>query len=532
MRIARLIAVFVFAVSLFAESAADLYYAGRKAEKEGAFSRAYLLYSQAYALDPGNRQYWARCQALRTRAILESRSAPLPDSLTSTEIEEAAPTTPSTISDSELAEAKKLLPPKELNLSPALQDFDLKATPRDIFEKVAKQCGVDVVFDGAYPASAPPLAFRLAGVSCRDALRAVEAVTGSFIAPANERMFLAVQDTPQKRTEVDPVMALIVPIPDPVSVQEAQELGRAVQQAMEIPKFAIDTQRRLVLIRDRVSKVHAAQALFQQLLYGKAQVVIDLEFLEVSESSSLSYGLNLQTKFPLAYLGGFLRSPSSIPSGFTNLLTFGGGMTLFGLGITNAELFASMSKNSSQILLQTEIRSVEGMPATLHIGDKYPVITSIYSIETGSTTGQSYTPPPTFTFEDLGLILKVTPKVHGATDISLGIESEFKVLTGKALNGIPIISNRKLASTVRVRDGQWAIVSGLLNDTDSRGFTGLYGLATMPGLGPLMRQNTRDSNKSQILLVIRPRIVNLPIDEMIPTRGFWVGSETRPLSSL
>ena len=65
--------------------------------------------------------------------------------------------------------------------------------------------------------------------------------------------------------------------------------------------------------------------------------------------------------------------------------------------------------------------AIDGQPATLHVGDKYPLVTNTISAEPATaTTGQVYTPPPTFTFEDLGLLLKITPRIHGTGRIVAG----------------------------------------------------------------------------------------------------------------
>ncbi len=530
MRPALFISFILLASSLLAQTASDLYYDGRDAEKKKQISRAYLLYSQAAALDPTNKEYWARALALRTRAVMESKVSPLAGTQETTNVIADEPEVPSVISTEELAEVEKFRPPTELIVKKGRFDFALRGEPRALYEQVSKICDLQVVFDGDFPPSAAPVPFRLGTMTCREAMRALDAATGSFTVPIGERIFLAAKDTPQKRTEIEPTVVLTMSIPEPVSVQEAQELARAVQQAMEIPKFSVDSQRRIVLMRDRLSKVYAAQALFQQLLYGKAQVVVEVEFLEVSKSSSYSWGLNLQTKFPIAYLGGAFGSKASAISGFANLVTFGGGKTLFGFGLANAELFASMSKNNSRSLMRTSMRSVDGLPATIHIGDKYPIITAEYSGGSGSNVG--YVPPPSFTFEDLGLIIKVTPKVHSGGEVTLALESEFKVLTGNAANGIPIISNRKLSSTVRVSDGQWVIVAGLMNVNDARTISGLAGIGNIPLVGPLLRSNTRDKTNSQILLVIRPSVVTLPPDELVKPRSLWLGTDSRPLSTL
>jgi general secretion pathway protein D len=506
--------------------ARDLYEQGRKAEDKERFAEAYLLYSQAAAADPQNPRYWGRAQALRTRAL--SQSAPVLSLDAAAEV----PATPdfdlvnATIPEKELAEAQ---PPPELEGKPDPQSFDLRGDAKTLFEQVARAYGLDVVFDGEYQPG-QPARFRITDAGFRDALRSLEAATGSFIIPISSRLFMVAKDTPQKRVEVEPTMALVVPIPEPVTLQEAQELARSVQQVMEIPKYMIDSQRRLVLMRDRVSKVKSAQALLLQLMYARPQVVIEAEFLEVNKNSSLSYGLRLPARFGLAHLGRIGKNAiSEIPAGFTKFFAFGGGKTLFGIGIADPELFASMTQFNAKTLLRTELRSVDGTQAAFHVGDKYPIITGTYFAGTGN---DAFAAPPIFNFEDLGLVLKLTPRVHGADEVSLAIESEFKVLSGETLNGIPVISNRRFNSTVRLKTGEWAIVAGVVNSTEARTLSGIAGLSSIPILGPLTSEHGRDKNDNQVLLVLKPRIVTLPPGELGHTPEVWVGTETRPATSL
>ncbi|MCX6637418.1 MAG: type II and III secretion system protein, partial [Acidobacteria bacterium] len=228
---------------------------------------------------------------------------------------------------------------------------------------------------------------------------------------------------------------------------------------------------------------------------------------------------------------GRLRNISPVtPAGFARFLTFGAGKTFLGLGIANAELFASMTRSSADTLLRATLRSVDGQPASLHVGDKYPIMSQSYSSMTQGT-GQNFTFPPTFTFEDLGLVLKITPKIHGDGEVSLEVEGEFKVLTGKAQNGIPIVANRKFNSKVRLGDGEWAVVTGLMSSTESRSLAGIAGLSGVPILGPLMSQHGRDKSNSSTLLVIKPRVIGPPATGE-PAPAFWVGSESRLLTPM
>src|SRR5439155_3305803 len=120
------------------------------------------------------------------------------------------------------------------------------------------------VFDADYQIPTP-FRFHLEDVSFEVAMRTLETLSNSFLVPVNERVALVARDTAQKRTELAPVMAIAIPIPERISVQEAQEVMTAVQQTLEIRKFSIDPVKRVVYLRDQVSRVTAARAMFANL---------------------------------------------------------------------------------------------------------------------------------------------------------------------------------------------------------------------------------------------------------------------------
>jgi general secretion pathway protein D len=313
-----------------------------------------------------------------------------------------------------------------------------------------------------------------------------------------------------------------------VSVQEAQEAGRSVQQIMELPKFAIDSTQRLVFIRGPVSKVEPARAIFHDLLHHRPQIYLEVEILNVTRSSSLSYGLDIQNTFPLVPFGDFSSNwKRFIPENFKNFIGFGGGLTFIGVGIANAQIFANATESTRRSIFHAELRTVDGQAATMQIGEKYPIITTTFA--TGEQ--QEFAPPPTFQFEDLGLTLKITPRVHGTQEVSLDIEAEYKTLGAGGFNGIPVISNRKIANKVRLSFDEWAIVAGLINSSNSRTLGGLAGAANVPVIGTILSRNTRTREAGETLLVIKPHLINAPPAEFA-TRGIWTGSETRPRTPL
>ena len=521
-------------------TALDLYTRGRKAERTGHIAQAYVLYSQAAAMSPKNKTYWLRSQALRTRASIEAKVEP-PSSgaagLSHGETDPAREPQPASFEQQfsfptpeDLADARKPLSPVELRAQPGTQDLDLNGDAKALFENVAKSYGLDCVFDDDFQAAAT-FRFQLKDVDYRDALHGLEAATNTFIVPLTPKLFLVAKDTPQKRQEREPTAAVELRLPESTSQQDFNSIITAVQQAFAIEKVAFDTQNNTVILRDRISKVIPARMMFEDLMYPRAQVTVDMQFLEVSRNDILTYGVDFPTQFPLVAFTTVLNNMVTVPTNISGLLTFGGGNSLLGIGIMNASLVAQMTASSGKLLLQADIRSVDNQPASLQVGDRYPILTSGYFGPASFSGPGSYSPPPSFTFEDLGLTIKLTPTVHELSSVTLDIDAEFKVLSGAAANGIPVISSRVLKSKADLRFGEWAVVAGLLDQDEARTIAGLAGVSRVPVLSQLTNKREHDKTTDEVLILLRPHLVTLP-PSVAATHTFRMGSDNRPLTPL
>jgi general secretion pathway protein D len=503
----------------------------KRAQKAGHNAEAYLLYSQAAAIDPKNRSYHARMEVLQTRATKESKPQPFPGSESELPPADLSPDDVfDSLTEKEMAAARPLNQAPSLKAKPGKLDFDLTGDPRVLFDKVAQSFGLDTVYDGDFPRTDPAIRFHVSGADYRDALHDLEAATGSFVIPLSSRLFMVAHDTPAKRNDLEQTVAIAVPIPQVLTTQELTEIAQVIRQATAVEKIAWDSADSMIVMRDRVSRVMPAVGVLQQLIAYRPQVMIDLEFLQVDLSDMKSYGFNVTNTFSLTYLGQILNNVITPPSGVTNLLTFGNGKTLIGLSVAQVQAMFNQTLTKSNSLYRTQLRSVVGQPATLHVGEKYPVITSGYFGAT-TTSGTVYQPPPTFTFQDLGIDLKVTPYVHGMDDATLVIEAGFQVLSGSAVNGIPIIGSRTLKSTVGVRDDEWAVIGSILSDSKSKAVSGFWGLAQIPYLGQLFKQTSTDTEDSDVLIGVRTHLLTLPPDQVV-TKRLRVGSDARPFNPL
>ena len=153
-------------------------------------------------------------------------------------------------------------------------------------------------------------------------------------------------------------------------------------------------------------------------------------------------------------------------------------LSLWSIAIPEATALVNFSRSVGRTIITTSLRASDAQAASFHFGDKYPILTGSYSV--GTSVGAQYVPPPSFTFEDLGVTVKVTPHIHGMGNVTLDLESEFKILSGASANGNPIISARQLKSSVDLREQEWAVIAGLAMSSDSRISTGTWAFPGFP----------------------------------------------------
>ncbi len=509
------------------DEAKELARRAKRARNAGHDSEAFLLYSQAAARQPKDKKYSALMESLRASAEKDAKSdeAPIPDA--------AIP--PEGIFDSltarEMAGARQLQEPTELEAKPGLQEFDLNGNARSLFDQVAQRFGLKTVYDGDYPLAGPAIHFRIAAADYREALHDLEAATGSFVIPVTSHLFMVAQDTAAKRTALEQTMSVAVPVPQALTTPQLTEIAQAVKQATNVEKMAWNTAQNEIILRDRVSRVMPAEELLIQLFGGRPEIMIEVEFLEVSDSDIKNYGFNVTNSFQAIYLGQILNNVITMPSGIANLLTFGGGKTLFGLSVAEVQAMFNQTISSAKTLFRAQMRAIDGQPSTFHAGEKYPIITSGFAGTPAQTGGTLYTPPPAFTFEDLGVEVKITPHIHGMDDMTLGLETSYELLTGDSVNSLPVIGRRAINSQIRLRGDEWAVVAGLMSQSDSKTVSGFWGLAQIPLLGNLFKQASTDKENTNVLIAIRPHLLSLPADQLA-THTVRVGTETRPFTPL
>jgi hypothetical protein len=118
-------------------------------------------------------------------------------------------------------------------------------------------------------------------------------------------------------------------------------------------------------------------------------------------------------------------------------------------------------------------------------------------------------PYPGVQYEDIGLKVNATPRLHNGNEVTLQLRFEIRSLSGEALNGIPVISNRTLEHSVRLREDQTTLLAGIIQEEERRGMQGWPGLGRAPVVGRVAGSRDSDARQTELLILITPRRIRL-----------------------
>jgi general secretion pathway protein D len=153
--------------------------------------------------------------------------------------------------------------------------------------------------------------------------------------------------------------------------------------------------------------------------------------------------------------------------------------------------------------------------ARLVVGDQVPI-----SVRTAQDPTNSDVFVSTVEFRDTGVIFEVTPRINSSGSVTLNINQEVSTVgQTDASTGNPIISQRTVNSAVAVDSGETIALGGLFETRNTRGSAGIPGLAKKPVLGGLFGRKSGTKGKTELLVLITPRIVNNTMDARRVTRS-------------
>jgi Flp pilus assembly secretin CpaC len=231
---------------------------------------------------------------------------------------------------------------------------------------------------------------------------------------------------------------------------------------------------------------------------------------------------------PLAILAILIASGQvSSPLLSSGFALFGGGLTESALVPGNATFNLNLNTSDSRELDQIQLRLEDGEDGTIKEGERFPIQTSSYSTLSptipkipgltgaGSSSslgsllsafGSSVPNIPMVQYEDLGLTLKVTPKVLRNDDVALSVDMKLDALSGASIDGNPVLDNRAYTGVVTLREGEAAVVATEVDKSQSLAISGTPGISEIPGMNDLTSKDLQ-KNYATIVIVMTPHVV-------------------------
>jgi hypothetical protein len=205
------------------------------------------------------------------------------------------------------------------------------------------------------------------------------------------------------------------------------------------------------------------------------------------------------------------------------LATFGGGLTFMGLSLDQLSPVLALNESSVRQIDHVQLRASQQKDATFKLGERYPIINASYSAGLSSAALQalgsqasSVALIPSFTYEDIGLTLKAKPVIHSNSDIALDLEIQIQSLGTTVTNGVPDILNRQYKGGILVKNGEQALVAGMITQSDEKTLNGLPLFSTIPGLGYLTSQQGKQEEDDELLILITPHVTSSPEQSEAP----------------
>lgn len=274
-----------------------------------------------------------------------------------------------------------------------------------------------------------------------------------------------------------------------------------------------------LLVRATPQAWRSIREVIEKLDVMPLQVHIEAQVAEVSLQGELSYGVNWYFEnavqgqtFPGAT--GDATLPSALGRNvwgtFAGAITGSEGLGWTFLGKNAAAVVSALDKVTDLRLLQTPSIFVRNnAEATLNVGDKVPI--STVSVNTGVGTDNTYSQVQ---YIDTGVILKVRPRVTRDGTVFMDIVQEVSSAGEVAANCDPTrtqcnprISTRKLSTEAAIQSGDTIMLAGLITDSGTDGHSGIPGLSRIPVVGALFGSKTRNSRRSEVIVLLTPTIV-------------------------
>jgi type II secretory pathway component GspD/PulD (secretin) len=480
----------------------------RVAEARGQLEEALREYRRASEFDPPNRQVAAKVLELE-RSIRDQIEA-----------------TRQRPSAQQLREATRADAAQTLfNLNTVVQPILFQqASLRDILNFIGEAVGINVTYDSAYQDRV--YSIKAEGVTLDQALTQIVTANQLFYKVMNPKTIMIIPDNQQKRAQYEEQVLVTFPL----SYVDANEVVQTINSVVRTvggqlaPAVAPNKTSNSVTVRATTAMMDVIERLVVSLDKPPAEVIVDVQILEVSRSRTRQFGLDLGS-----YAINAVFSPEADPRGAATGDGAGAGATdttltprpfnanTISRGISTNDFYLAVpaavirfleTDSETRVIAKPQLRGATGAELKLNLGEDIPVPSTTFTpLAQG---GANFNPLTSFTYRPVGVTVEMTPRVSLEGDVQLDLVVESSTLgAGITIAGqdLPSFGSRRVETKLRLREGEATLLAGLLQESQRKMLTGLPWVLNLPVIRQLFSSNDNNIQQTDIIMLLTPRIV-------------------------
>ncbi len=393
-------------------------------------------------------------------------------------------------------------------------NFSRKTSLREIFATLSRASGVNIIAHTSYQDQS--ISIDLRGLAFQRVLDTLMLQNDLFYKVIDKNTIMVFKSSPQNREQYENQIIKTYYL----SHADPNELRSTLTTINNQLKVFTDKRTNAIIVKAKPLELSIVDQVIRSLDKPKAEVMIYLELMEVTENSLEQVGLlpviNATDTSGTYRLGATTVNNTSglnTNSGFTKIHT-ADIRVLF----PNLALDFLKSNGDARLVASPNVRVLSGEVGEVNIGEKISTTQSQIS-GLGGTSGTNTAASSllggaaqtSFSYEDVGVKIKVEPRVNNNGEITLKIESLVTTLKSGSTPGRPDLGKREIKTIARLRDGETAIFGGLLKDEEQKSLQGIWGLSSIPLIGKLLGNTNNTKAKTDVLLTIRAVLVRKPV---------------------
>jgi len=374
----------------------------------------------------------------------------------------------------------------EKPLTIEFKDIDIES----VFKIISQTVGINFVFDKDVRKDDKVYIFVQEN-SMEDILKLLTVTNHLRYKTLNNNTLLIYPDTPAKKKEYQELVVRSFH----VAHTEVKQMVAMVRGLVKAKNIYVNEKLNLFIIRDTPEAVNLVASLVSLNDLPEPEVMLDVEILEITRDSEVLFGPELPQSVTYSAV-------AAVTPGLAPLSTIGFGLKHFSIA-NNTLIDFKKTISKGDILANPRIRVRNREVAKILIGERVPIVTS-------NVTGTAATVSQEVNYIDVGLKLDVEPVISVNNEVSIKIAFEVSTIVGFVLSGntrVPQVGTRNVETVLSSKDGETQVLAGLISADETKSFSGIVGLIDLPIISKLFTSQNLIDNRTEIILLITPRII-------------------------